>query len=82
MPEVAGHVEALVVAIEHVDSAALQPRLPIQLPQQNDGTCKFGRNIEVVDWSVNGVGACVDSAHPGAAPRFVALQVAELCRAR
>jgi hypothetical protein len=62
MPEVAGHVEALVVAIEHVDSAVLQPRLPIQLPQQNDGTCKFGRTFIVVDWSVDGVAACVNQA--------------------
>ena len=38
MPEVAGHIEALVVAIEHVHSSPLQPCLPIQLPQQNYGT--------------------------------------------
>ncbi len=35
-PEVAAHVEALVVAVQHVHRAALQPRLPVQLPQQQD----------------------------------------------
>lgn len=45
MPEVASHIEALVVAIEHVHSSPLQPRLPIQLPQQNYSTCKAKRKL-------------------------------------
>jgi len=39
-PEVAGHIEALVVAVEHVDCATLQPRLPIQLTQKDNGACQ------------------------------------------
>ena len=38
MPEVACHVEALVVAIEHEHAAAGRARLPIKLTQQEDGT--------------------------------------------
>ena len=41
-PEVAAHVQALVVAVQHVHGAALQPRLPIQLAQQQHGACRAG----------------------------------------
>ena len=39
-PEVAAHIQALVVAVQHVHGAALQPRLPIQLAQQQHGACR------------------------------------------
>ena len=38
-PKVAGDVEALVVAVEHVDGTALLPRLAVKLPQQQHGAC-------------------------------------------
>ena len=41
-PEVAAHVEALVVAVQHEHGAALQPRLPVQLAQQQHGACRAG----------------------------------------
>ena len=41
-PEVAAHVQALVVAIQHVHGAALQPRLPIQFAQQQHRACRAG----------------------------------------
>ncbi len=37
LPEVAGHVEALVVAIQHEHSAAVRARLAVQLAQQQNG---------------------------------------------
>ncbi len=39
-PEVASHIQALVVAVEHVDCTTLLPRLPVQLTQQQHRPCK------------------------------------------
>ena len=42
-PEVARHVQALMVAVEHVHRAALLPRLPVQLTQQQHRACRAGK---------------------------------------
>ncbi len=57
-PEVPSHIQALVVAIQHVDSAALLPRLTVQLPQQQHRACTHRQaqaHGEVA-------GTCLDSA--------------------
>lgn len=38
-PEVAGHIQALMIAIEHVHSSALKLSLLVQFPQKHDNTC-------------------------------------------
>ena len=35
-PEVSSHIEALMVAVQHVHCATLHARLPVQLPQQQN----------------------------------------------
>ena len=35
-PEISSHIETLMVAIQHVDCTTLHPRLPVQLPQQEN----------------------------------------------
>lgn len=40
LPEVACHIKALMIAIQHVDCAALHSCLPVKLSQQQDGTCR------------------------------------------
>ncbi len=39
-PEVAADVQRLVVAVEHVDGAALLPRLLVEAPQEVDDGCR------------------------------------------
>lgn len=50
-PEVARHIQALVVAVEHVDCPALLPRLPVQLAQQQHRACVRVRGCLAGCWA-------------------------------